>query len=129
MITRCRNCGVLINTKLGGLPPGTIDSEGRRSPGDWDNVCDVCCYGEGVRGSVLEESDIVERNYTIDVSGEEVYAHTAGDKFCTEGWCQGSLGEFPKPCSCGGLIHADFGDENYDGYWLHTKCDVCGEPE
>lgn len=57
------------------------------------------------------------------------YNHIKGDKECTEGWC-GGLSGYPKVCSCGGLIHADFGDENGDGdYWLYTKCDTCGEPE
>lgn len=55
--------------------------------------------------------------------------HIKGNKECTEGWCGGNAG-YPKVCSCGGLIHADFGDENSDGdYWLYTKCDICGEPE
>lgn len=62
----------------------------------------------------------------IDVSGEQIYAHTIGNKDCGEGWCGSS---YPKACECGGLIHADFGDESYDGYWLHTKCDKCGESE
>ena len=59
----------------------------------------------------------------IDVSGEELYQHTVGNKHCREGWCGSS---FPKSCTCGGLIHADFGDENADcDYWLYTKCDKC----
>lgn len=57
-------------------------------------------------------------------------AHTIADRACSEGWCGNA---YPKPCDapdCNGLIHASFGDENADGdYWLHTKCDVCGEPE
>lgn len=65
---------------------------------------------------------------TFDVSGEGLYQHEIGNADCCEGWCDGST--YPKPCPCGGLIHADFGDENYDGdYWLHTKCDRCGERE
>lgn len=65
---------------------------------------------------------------TIDVSGEGLYAHSVGDSKCDKGWCDGC--SYPKPCPCGGLIHADFGDEDGDGdYWLHTKCDKCGEPE
>lgn len=56
------------------------------------------------------------------------YEHIRGNKECTEGWCSSS--EYPKECECGGLIHADFGDENADGdYWLYTKCDKCGESE
>lgn len=70
----------------------------------------------------------------FDVSGEGFEAHIVGDIDCTEGWCDGSSGYgrsgYPKPCPCGGLIHADYGDENWDGdYWLYTKCDQCGEKE
>ena len=52
--------------------------------------------------------------------------HAVGDKECRNGWCGD---HYPIPCDCGGLIHADFGDEDWDGYWLHTKCDKCGESE
>jgi len=55
--------------------------------------------------------------------------HEVGNKDCIEGWCGGN---YPRKCEkCGkGLVHADFGDENFDGgYWLYTKCDVCGESE
>jgi hypothetical protein len=61
---------------------------------------------------------------TFDVSGEDVYAHGIGDAGCHEGWCGNNF--FPTPCVCGGLIHADFGDDTYDGYWLYEKCDRCG---
>ena len=57
--------------------------------------------------------------------------HNTGDQECPAGWC-GTF-NYPRPCEqagCNGLVHADFGDENYDcDYWLYTKCDVCGEPE
>ena len=63
---------------------------------------------------------------TFDVSGEGVWQHEVGNDECTEGWC-GCHG-WPKNCKCGGLIHADFGDEGYDcDYWLYMKCDLCGE--
>lgn len=53
------------------------------------------------------------------------YNHIVGNNECTEGWC-GS--DYPKNCECGGLIHADFGDENLDcDYWVHEKCDKCGK--
>ena len=53
------------------------------------------------------------------------YEHCIGDSDCEIGWCGN---EYPKKCSCGGLIHADFGDEDCDGdYWLYTKCDKCGK--
>ena len=58
------------------------------------------------------------------------YTHRIGDEDCGAGWC-GSQG-YPKPCDapdCTGLIHANFGDESWDSYWLDTKCDVCGEAE
>jgi hypothetical protein len=49
--------------------------------------------------------------------------HEIGDKECSDCWSG-----YPKPCKCGGFIHAKFGDENYDGdYWLYYSCDVCGE--
>jgi len=58
---------------------------------------------------------------TIDVSGEGLYRHIIGDKDCNKGWCGNGMG-YPKRCSCGGLIHADFGDENIDcNYWLYTR--------
>lgn len=64
---------------------------------------------------------------SIDVSGEGLYSHEVGNENCDEGWCgTGS----PEKCECGGLIHADFGDENGVGdYWLYTKCDKCGGSE
>ena len=67
----------------------------------------------------------------IDVSGEGVYEHKVGDVGCCESWCgPGVVDFYPKKCSCGGLIHADFGDDYDDGdYWLYTKCDKCGERE
>ena len=68
-------------------------------------------------------------NKTIDVSGDGLYAHRVGNRQCNEGWCNGG-DEYPKPCKCGGLIHADFGDEDEDGgYWLYVKCDKCGQGE
>lgn len=54
--------------------------------------------------------------------------HTRGNADCRINWC-GT--HYPKPCeqkNCKGLVHANFGDEDYDGYWLFTQCDVCGEP-
>lgn len=56
--------------------------------------------------------------------------HLIGAPGCEAGWCGG---DYPRNCggeNCQGLIHANFGDESYDGdYWLYTKCDVCGEAE
>ncbi len=57
---------------------------------------------------------------TFTIDGSE---HEIGDKECGVCWSG-----YPKPCKCGGLIHAEFGDENYDGdYWLYYKCDLCGD--
>lgn len=55
--------------------------------------------------------------------------HRRGDEACAEGLCKGKgAGEYPLPCKCGGLIHANFGDESSDGdYWLYEKCDRCGK--
>ena len=50
--------------------------------------------------------------------------HIADAKDCKDCWSG-----FPVPCiNCKkGLVHATFGDENYDGdYWLYFKCSVCG---
>lgn len=60
----------------------------------------------------------------ILVNGEK---HTVGNEECNEGWC--GVAGHPCRCSnCGGLIHAEFGDEDYDGsYWLYLKCDGCGD--
>ena len=74
-------------------------------------------------------NEVEREQQTFDVSGEGIWSHVVGDADCKSGWCGGISG-YPKPCPCGGLIHADFGDENYDGdYWLHTKCDRCGRSE
>lgn len=62
----------------------------------------------------------------FDVSAQEIWSHIIGNKDCEEGWC-GNW--YPIKCDCGGLIHADFGDESWDGYWLYTKCDQCGGSE
>jgi len=51
--------------------------------------------------------------------------HKIGDKNCTEGWCGGTKG-YPKLCKCGGLIHAEFSDEDYDNVYLEKWCDKCG---
>ena len=57
----------------------------------------------------------------IEIAG---ISHRVGDIDCGEGWC-GRASAFS--CKCGGLIHAEFGDENSNGdYWLHEMCDKCG---
>lgn len=59
------------------------------------------------------------------IIGEGKFEHKAGDKECSMGWC--NVVGWPKECQCGGLIHAEFGDEDMDcNYFLYTKCDKCG---
>ncbi len=50
------------------------------------------------------------------------------DELC----CDACWSGYPKLCEtpeCNGLVHASFEDENWDGYWLYTRCDRCGESE
>lgn len=57
--------------------------------------------------------------------GDSGDRHAIGDPECAECW-----GLYPTQCPhCRvGLMHASFGDENYDGdYWLYTRCDKCEE--
>lgn len=64
---------------------------------------------------------------TFTLTADGVFDHGIGDASCEEGWC-GGLEGFPRPCKCGGLIHADFGDEDEEGnFWLVYKCDRCGD--
>jgi hypothetical protein len=64
---------------------------------------------------------------TFNVS-EDGDPHEVGNLGCQSGWCASY--KYPILCECGGLIHADFGDEDYDcNYWLYTKCDKCGRAE
>lgn len=70
---------------------------------------------------------------TIIVSSETDNAHVVGNADCQVGWCSGVGWDYPHPCEepgCPGQVHAEFGDESYEGdYWLYTKCDVCEEPD
>lgn len=37
---------------------------------------------------------------------------------------------FPQPHKgCTGLLHAEFEDESFDGYFLSYRCDACDETE
>lgn len=49
--------------------------------------------------------------------------HVAGDPGCN--WCEEG---FPIPCECGGLIHAQFSqdDEGQVTIDLTLSCDTCG---
>lgn len=49
VITECKYCGAVIDTEYGkDAPAEHSDAAGTttdpRSPGDRDDVCDVCCY-------------------------------------------------------------------------------------
>ena len=47
--------------------------------------------------------------------------HEVGNSECPDCWKN-----YPVPCKCGGLIHAQFGDEDSNGdYWLEKFCDTC----
>ena len=53
---------------------------------------------------------------------EFVFDHVENDEHCDGCWSG-----YPRKCECGGLIHAEFGDENYDmDYYLIYYCDKCG---
>lgn len=58
----------------------------------------------------------------VDVNSYVVYAeyrHYEGAENCPACWSG-----YPKRCSCGGLVHADFGDyTSEDSYYLETWCD------
>lgn len=75
--------------------------------------------------------DLVRLQAQMEADAETVgdtnYEHGIGDPECEQGWCDG--GEFfPAECECGGLVHADFGDEDHNcEYWLYEKCDRCGD--
>lgn len=79
--------------------------------------------------SELTNTEKVIRTFSFgDPTISKPDEHEIGNYNCEIGWC-GTDG-YPKKCSCGGLIHAEFGDDNWDGdYWLYTKCDRCGESE
>lgn len=51
--------------------------------------------------------------------------HGVGDEHCRLGWCSGGFFTFPKRHKCGGLLHADFSDDDFAAY-LILKCDSCG---
>jgi len=73
----------------------------------------------------MSETMAENKTFTIQ-SGDQLYEHLVGDKNCKEGWCGG--GHYPVKCKCGGLIHAEFGDEDTDcNYWLNLACDKCGD--
>jgi len=49
------------------------------------------------------------------------FPHEVGNGNCPECW-----DGYPVRCrNCGGLVHAQFGDEMDDGYYLEKCCDTC----
>jgi hypothetical protein len=62
------------------------------------------------------------RYFTI---GDE-NAHRTGDAACT-----GCAEEYPEPCICGGMIHAEPGgpEDETGEILLVTRCDQCGRSE
>lgn len=61
-ITRCIHCNCYINLAYGSVSPGEhSEHSGRkddpRAPGDWDDICDVCNYGKGLRSGPPETHD------------------------------------------------------------------------
>lgn len=60
----------------------------------------------------------MKKAFTID--GDE---HEEGNPECSGCFCRNT-----KRCKCGGLIHVQFLDEDYDGdVHLQFKCDKCGD--
>jgi hypothetical protein len=56
--------------------------------------------------------------------GDKDY-HEANNLKCSACWPG-----YPVRCKCGGLIHAAYGDEDYDGdFYLVTLCSKCGSTE
>jgi len=53
-----------------------------------------------------------------------------GAEHPTEEDCKECWSGFPVPCTnegCDGLVHAVFGEESWDDYWLFYKCTKCGD--
>jgi len=46
--------------------------------------------------------------------------HTVGDRNCAGCWC-----DWPRVCSCGGIVHAEFFEADWDNYYLTIQCDRC----
>ena len=71
--------------------------------------------------------DITTKNITRKTFSIDQQDHFVGDEDCDSCW------HTPKKCKwCDdpenpGLVHTQFGDENYHGdYWLYYECDKCG---
>ena len=42
--------------------------------------------------------------------------------------CEGCWSEWTEECDCGGRIHNEYEDENYDSVILAYRCDKCDKP-
>lgn len=65
MRTKCQRCGREIETAFGADPAsmhqeamGTADDP--MAPGDYDNICAICNYRDGVRGGPVRPGDLAE---------------------------------------------------------------------
>ena len=61
MRVRCEKCGCHVETDFGADAPAehvyaTGNQDDPRSPGDYDNLCDVCCYSP-MPGTVYAPED------------------------------------------------------------------------
>lgn len=55
--------------------------------------------------------------------GESDAEHITGDADCESCWTSPAT---PHDCGMSGCLeHTSFGDESYDGYWLHYMGDLC----
>ena len=52
--------------------------------------------------------------------GDDSALHNIGDEGCPGCW-----DGYPQHCECGGLVHAVFGEEHWEGYTLTRQCDHC----
>ena len=64
---RCKQCNAYINLSFGKDSPATHsgatgEKNDPRSPGDWDDTCDVCCYSK--EGNILDARGIPDEYYS-----------------------------------------------------------------
>ena len=56
------------------------------------------------------------------------HKHNIGDENCPRCWLR-----YQKKCKCGGILHAEFHDEDYDRItheetvYIKKRCDKCGK--
>ncbi len=53
----------------------------------------------------------------------EADGHAAGDEKCDGCWGE----TWPRRCDCGGLIHAELFEADWDNDDLTIQCELCGE--